>query len=48
MAKFTDQFNSMDSEAATQEFRRIYPAYTPAGGMAEYVRLNWEKYTQKG
>lgn len=47
MTKFTDQFNSMDSEGATQEFRRIYPGYAPAVGMAEYVRLNWQKYAQK-
>ncbi len=47
MAKFTDQFNSMDLEAAAQEFRRIYPGYAPAVGMSEYVRLNWQKYAQK-
>jgi hypothetical protein len=44
MAKFTDRFRSTNSETAIQEFRRIYPAYAPAGGMAEYVRLNWGKY----
>jgi hypothetical protein len=41
MAKFTDRFVSMNSEAATREFQRIYPAYAPAGGIAEYIRLNW-------
>jgi protein-tyrosine phosphatase len=46
MAKFTGRFTSMDSEAASREFCRIYPAYAPAGGMAEYVRLNWEQYAQ--
>ena len=44
LAKFTDLFRSMDHSAAVQEFRRIYPAYAPAGGMAEYARLNWGKY----
>ena len=44
LAKFTDLFRSMDHSAAVQEFRRIYPAYAPAGGMADYARLNWGKY----
>ena len=47
MAKFTDRFTSMSSETATQEFRRIYPAYAPGMGMAEYIRINWDKYVLK-
>ena len=48
MAKHTDRFNGMSSEAAVQEFRVIYPGYAPAAGIADYVRLNWEKYASKG
>ena len=44
MAKFTVQFRSMDHETAVREFRRIYPTYAPARGMAEFVRLHWAKY----
>lgn len=47
MAKFTDRFASMSSETAAQEFRRIYPAYAPGRGMAEYVHINWGKYVLK-
>ena len=45
MAKFTDKFRSMDFETAVREFRQLYPPYAPAAGMAQYVRLNWAKYT---
>ena len=44
MARFTDRFRSMDHGAAVQQFRRMYPTYAPAGGVAEYVRLHWAKY----
>lgn len=44
LAKYTDRFRSMGAEVAMQEFRRTYPTYAPAGGMAEYVRLNWQRY----
>jgi predicted protein tyrosine phosphatase len=44
LAKHTDQFRGMDSASAVQEFRRRYPAYAPARGMSDYVRLNWGKY----
>jgi len=44
MARYTEQFRSMDHGTAVQKFRQVYPAYDPAGGMAEYVRLHWAKY----
>lgn len=44
MAKYTDRIRSTDAESAMREFREIYPAYNPARGMAEYVRLNWDRY----
>lgn len=44
MARYTDYFRGMTAELAVQKFRKNYPAYAPAGGMADYVRLNWSKY----
>ncbi len=48
MAKFAESFRSMDHRAAVQQFRLIYPAYAPAGGVAEYARVHWGKYTVHG
>ena len=48
MARHTDRFRAMDAAAAVVEFRRIYPDYAPALGMADYVRLNWQKYAGQG
>jgi hypothetical protein len=45
LAKFVNRFHGMDAEAAMQGFRRIYPPYAPKQGMADYVRLNWAKYS---
>lgn len=47
MARFSYQYRSMDHGTAVQQFRRIYPAYIPAGGMADYVRLHWAKYVRQ-
>jgi hypothetical protein len=44
MARFTDRFRSMDHGTAVQQFRWMYPAYAPAGGVAEFVRRHWAKY----
>jgi hypothetical protein len=44
MAKHTDRFRAMSAASAVAEFRRLYPAYAPALGVAEFVRLNWGKY----
>jgi hypothetical protein len=44
MARFTDRFRAMDHGTAVQQFRRIYPTYAPAAGIAKYVRLHWSKY----
>jgi hypothetical protein len=48
LAKHTDRYRSMDSASAVREFLKIYPAYAPALGMSEYVRLNWAKYVAGG
>jgi hypothetical protein len=44
MVKHTDAFRDLTVEAALAAFREIYPYYSPARGMAEYVRLNWPRY----
>ena len=32
---------------AMLQFRRLYPAFAPAKGMADYIRLNWSKYASR-
>ena len=48
LLKHTDARGSQDPAAALLAFRRLYPPYAPAQGMADYVRLNWAKYLQDG
>jgi hypothetical protein len=48
LLKHTDALGSQDPAAALLAFRRLYPPYAPAQGMADYVRLNWAKYLQDG
>lgn len=44
LAKHTDKFRAMDWASAVAEFRKAYPAYSPAAGMTQYIQLNWTKY----
>lgn len=44
LLKYTDALGSQDLASALSAFRTLYPPYAPAQGMADYVRLNWEKY----
>lgn len=44
LLKHTDALGSQEFGAALLAFRRLYPSYAPAQGMADYVRLNWAKY----
>lgn len=48
LLKHTDFLSREDIAAAIAAFRAIYSSYTPARGMAEYVRLNWHRYVQAG
>ena len=48
LLKHTDALGSQDPAAALLAFRRLYPPYAPAQGMADYVRMNWAKYLQDG
>lgn len=45
MVKHTDSFHGLTLEAALAKFRGLYPPYNPVRGMADYVRINWERYT---
>jgi hypothetical protein len=47
MLKFTDVFRREDYSQDAQDFLKIYPAYAPAQGMADYVRLNWPRYSSR-
>jgi hypothetical protein len=44
MSKYTNNFKGMDAEGAIVAFRQIYPPYDPAKGMADYARINWQRY----
>jgi hypothetical protein len=45
LAKFSDLFGEQDYDDALQNFQRLYPPFAPAKGMADYVRLNWLRYS---
>ncbi len=40
-------FAEVDFAGAEEQYRRIYPAYAPAGGMRGYVFCNWARYNRK-
>jgi hypothetical protein len=44
LAKYTDRYRGLDYAAALALFRQIYPPYAPAHGIADFARLNWDKY----
>jgi predicted protein tyrosine phosphatase len=48
LLKHTDTLGSQEPAVAMLAFRRLYPSYAPAQGMADYVRLNWAKYLPPG
>jgi hypothetical protein len=48
LLKFTDVFRRQDHDEDVRDFLKIYPPYAPAQGMADYVRLNWVKYSSRG
>jgi hypothetical protein len=47
LLKHSDDFSGRDHPTSVQRFQNIYPPYNPAPGMAEYVRVNWNKYSLK-
>jgi hypothetical protein len=45
LTKFSDVFGEQSYDCALRHFQGLYPLYAPAKGMADYVRLNWHKYS---
>lgn len=41
LRRHTDRFANMSHEEAVAEFKGIYPAYAPAGGMDGYAKAHW-------
>lgn len=46
LAQNTDQFRGLDHAAGVTRFRTLYAPYDPAKGMADYVRINWDRYNR--
>lgn len=44
LLRHTDRFAGMGIDDAVPAFRVLYPPYSPARGMADYARLNWDRY----
>jgi hypothetical protein len=47
LLKFSDVFRRQDHNQDLQDFLKIYPSYTPAQGMADYVKINWLRYSSR-
>jgi hypothetical protein len=47
LAKFSGVFEERNFEDALRHFQELYPSFAPAKGMADYVRLNWLKYSSR-
>jgi hypothetical protein len=47
LLKHSDVLNGQDHPTSVRRFQTIYPPYAPASGMAEYVRVNWLKYSSR-
>ena len=48
LLKFSDTFHRQNHDGDLRDFLKIYPAYAPARGMADYVKVNWVKYSSRG
>jgi protein-tyrosine phosphatase len=48
LAKFTDRFEGLSINDALAAFIQTYPPYSPARGMADYARINWDRYRSRG
>ncbi len=46
LAQNTDLFVGLDHAAGVARFRTLYAPYDPAKGMADYVRINWDRYNR--
>jgi hypothetical protein len=48
LLKLSDVFRRRDHDEDVRDFLKIYPSYTPARGVADYVKLNWARYSSRG
>lgn len=48
LTKHTDRFAGLGMGQAIAAFKQAYPTYNPARGIADYVRLNWDRYQREG
>jgi hypothetical protein len=47
LAKYSSVFDGQVFEDALLHYRKLYPPFAPAKGMADYIRLNWPKYASR-
>jgi len=47
LAKYSSTFEGRDCEEALLHYQTIYPRFTPAKGMLDYIKLNWQKYSSR-
>jgi hypothetical protein len=45
LAQTSDAFRGQSSDEGMRIFRGLYPGFSPAKGMADFVRLHWQRYT---
>lgn len=46
LAKYTNIFSSDDFAIALARFKKLYPAYAPANGVAMFAQENWNLYVK--
>jgi hypothetical protein len=44
LLRHTDSFEGLTQNEALSKFGAIYPPFSPARGMADFIRLNWQRY----
>lgn len=48
LLKYTKALCSVNQKVAVDEFKKLYPPYAPARGVAMFVEQNWHVYTESG
>ena len=46
LASYTSALGKNDFEQTLVDFKKLYPAYAPAGGMYYFAQQNWNSYTK--
>lgn len=44
LSKYTNIFSSGGFSVALDGFKKLYPAYAPANGVALFAKANWNEY----